>query len=254
MDPITSRNRSSTEEPEVYWRRRLFALAAGLAVLGLLAWAVGGASSTRLAATTASVSSQAPRLSLPPAVGSPSLFASSSSPSPSPSPSSILSASTSSGAAVVGKAPAKPAAARVRRKALPLMAHAGGSGCPAADVVISMTMNGDSYDAGVRPEFSISVVSTDARACAVNLGARYLTVVVSSGGVRAWGSADCAAGAGSSAALLSRGVPAQRHFSWDRLLSAPGCKSLRSEAGSGTYTAVASDGGRHSQTLVFVLR
>src|SRR6202020_621206 len=80
MDPITSRNRSSTEEPEVYWRRRLFALAAGLAVLGLLAWAVGGASSTRLAATTASVSSQAPRISLPPAVGSPSLFASSSSP------------------------------------------------------------------------------------------------------------------------------------------------------------------------------
>src|ERR1700729_3707670 len=104
MDPITPRNRNRESEPggrrvtpEVYWRRRLFALAAGLAVFGLLAWAVGGAASHPKATTASFSQSQQPDTPTfaTPAISSgspaisPSVLASpppsSSSPSPSPS-------------------------------------------------------------------------------------------------------------------------------------------------------------------------
>src|SRR5437763_11530772 len=83
MDPITSRNRNRSVSADAYWRRRLFALAAGLAVLGLLAWAVGGASAPRQTAATTSLHHQNQQGN-PPATGG--LPAISASPSPSPSP------------------------------------------------------------------------------------------------------------------------------------------------------------------------
>src|SRR5438477_9318274 len=86
MDPITSRNRNRSVSADAYWRRRLFALAAGLAVLGLLAWAVGGASAPRQTAATTSLHHQGQRGS-PPATGGSPAGPASPSPSPSPSPS-----------------------------------------------------------------------------------------------------------------------------------------------------------------------
>ncbi|HEY3733121.1 MAG TPA: hypothetical protein VGL63_04325 [Streptosporangiaceae bacterium] len=120
--------------------------------------------------------------------------------------------------------------------------------------MISLTMNGDSFGATARPGFGIDVVSTDRATCTLNLGTKHLTLVISSGGVRAWGSGDCAAGAGSAVTKLPRGVPAQRSITWHRVLSSPGCKTAHTAARPGTYTAVAYDGSLHSQTLVFVLR
>src|SRR5215472_4042054 len=82
MDPITSRNRSRSASADAYWRRRLFALLAGLAVLGLLAWAVGGASARPTAATTPLHHHHAPKPSTSAAGGLPTPSAS---PSPTPS-------------------------------------------------------------------------------------------------------------------------------------------------------------------------
>jgi hypothetical protein len=100
----------------------------------------------------------------------------------------------------------------------------------------------------------MSVVSTSGSRCAVNVGPRYLTLVISSGSVRVWGSADCIHGSGTQVAMLHRGVPVQRKITWDRTLSSPGCKLSGSAARPGTYTVTASDAGVHSHTLVFVLR
>src|SRR5437763_13342776 len=83
MDPITSRNRNRSVSADAYWRRRLFALAAGLAVLGLLAWAVGGASAPRPTAATTPLHHQNHPGNLPATGGLPAISAS---PSPSPSP------------------------------------------------------------------------------------------------------------------------------------------------------------------------
>ena len=99
------------------------------------------------------------------------------------------------------------------------------------------------------------MVSTASRTCTLNVGTRYLTVLIESGGVRVWNSADCAGKSGaSSVTKLKRGVPLQLRFSWDRRLSAPGCRLPRPAARPGAYTVTASDGRLHSHTLVFALR
>jgi hypothetical protein len=227
--------------PEVYWRRRLFTLAGGLAVLGLLAWAVGGASTAHPSASTTSYNQSqppSPPVNPTPTIASPSPTPSATGPSPRPSASKKDHGRT---------------ARRHTRRALPPGLNAPGDDCPSGDVVISLTADGDYFGGAARPEFTVSVVSTSGQACAFNVGARYLTLVVESGGVREWGSADCYRGAGVKVATLSRGVPVQQKITWNRELSSPGCRLPLAAAQPGTYTATASDAGVNSHTVVFTL-
>jgi hypothetical protein len=261
MDPITPRNRSRSVEPDVYWRRRLFALAAGLAVFGLLAWAVGGTTTTRQTASTTPLTSQSPQVNVTPVSASPaSPSPSPSVTSPSPSPSGSPSPTGSPGSQQKhGKKPAGNAARagrpHAKHAAAAAKARPHGSGCPAGAVVITMTASSNSYGARARPEFSVDLVSTDSRTCTLNTGSRHLAVVIESGGVRVWGSADCAGKSGASVTTkLKRGVPLQLRFTWDRLLSAPGCRGAQTPARPGTYTVTVSDGPLRSRTLAFVLR
>jgi hypothetical protein len=242
----------------VYWRRRLFALAAGLGVLGLLAWAVGGATSHQNATTT-SMTSHSTTVTLPPISTSP---AASPSPTGSPSPTTSGSASPSPSATTSdGKPSASPSpttksspkSSTAATKHDAAVAVTPGGGCPVGSTVVTLTANGSSYGAGSHPRFTLDVVSTASEPCTFNVGARYLTLVIKSGGVRVWGSADCGASAGVSIAHLSRGVPYQRIITWDRMLSSPGCRLARTAAQPGTYTAEASEGTLHSGTVVFVL-
>jgi hypothetical protein len=248
MDPITRRNRSRTAGPDIYWRRRLFALAAGLAVFGLLAWAVGGAATHPVASTT-SLSTKSPHTNPPPSTlpVSPSPSPSSSSPSPSPSASKSPAKSDS-------KSKHKHAAGSTRASHGKSGGTALGDDCPTADVVVSLTANRTSYSPTAHPKFTVTVVSTSGRRCAFNIGPRYLALVIHSGSVRAWGSADCVHGSGTQVAMLRRGVPIQQKLTWDRTLSAPGCRPPHTAAQPGTYTVSAADSGIHSHTLVFVLR
>jgi hypothetical protein len=132
--------------------------------------------------------------------------------------------------------------------------NAPGDDCPASDVVVSLAASGTTFDGSARPHFTITVVSTAGRRCQVNVGPRYLTMVIQSGGVREWGSGDCVKGGGTQVAMLARGVPVQRNFTWNRTLSAPGCHLPATGARPGTYTATATDSGAHSHTVVFLLR
>jgi hypothetical protein len=233
--------------PDIYWRRRLFALAAGLVVFGLLAWAVGGAD-THPVASTASVSTQSQHTNPPPSTlpVSPSPSPSSSSPSPSPSASSSPGRSHSKSKHHLAAGSSRAGHGKGGQTAL-------GDDCPSGDVVVSLTA-ANSYAPKARPRFTVTVVSTAGRHCAFNIGPRYLALVVHSGGVRAWGSADCVHGSGTQVAMLRRGVPVQQKITWNRSLSAPGCRPPHTAAQPGTYTVTASDAGIHSRTLVFVLR
>jgi hypothetical protein len=228
----------------------LFALAAGLAVLGLLAWAVGGTSARPTAATTPlRHHNRAPDPSVPATGGLPTPPASSS-PSPSGTGHSQQHAHggnhASQGARPKAKHTPAPAAAGT---------HPHGGDCQAADVVLTLTASSNSYAPTARPEFSLDVVSTASRTCKFNVGTRHLTLLIESGGVRVWNSADCTGRTGaSSVAKLKRGVPLQLQTTWDRRLSSPGCTMPRGVAQPGAYTVRASAGHLRSHTLVFDLR
>lgn len=285
MDPITKGNRSREAEPEdrkvqraagrgspggreaqpgsrevtpeVYWRRRVIALAAVLAVLGLLAWAVGGAAVSHPVAAKASFSNQSQPLAAP--TGYPSPAASSASPASSPSPSSPgHSAPASPGGSKNPRQQGKKPAAAVQRHRAGQPAVTGinapGDDCPAGDVVLSLAASGSTFATAVRPRLTISVVSTASQVCRFNVGRRYLTVVIESGKSRVWGSGDCVRGGGTQVAMLARGVPVRRTLTWNRTRSAPGCHLPATAARPGTYTATASDAGVHSHTVKLQLR
>ena len=131
-------------------------------------------------------------------------------------------------------------------------------GCPPGDILVRLFPSQGSYGSHALPEFDVDVVSTAPGSCAVNVGARYLWLVVRSGGIaRVWSSAGCATGAGSRVVWLTHGVPLILHVTWDRKTSSPGCQQARAVVRPGTYTATAtamvSGVRRSSDTKIFVL-
>ena len=125
--------------------------------------------------------------------------------------------------------------------------------CARGDVVLSLASPRIWYQRGRWPLFGVAAVSTGNRPCRLNMGARFATVVVTSGRTRIWGSADCVHGTGSQLVTLSRGMPAVRWIYWDRATSAPGCRPPRWTVPQGAYTAIAFDGQLSSQVMVFML-
>lgn len=253
MGTKAPRRRPDARQQNVYSRRRVVALVLGLGVLSLLAWSINGAvgwvSEISQAAHVTRVPHRA-HLSSPatgPRVRSTRTPVASASPRQRPA--------------------ARPARARTRpaRTASPTPAPAPTAGtvglsrgCPPSDVVVSLIPGQGSYGSHALPEFDVDVVSSAPGACAVNVGARYLWLVVRSGGIaRVWSSAGCATHAGSRVVRLADGVPLILHVTWDRKTSSPGCQQARAVARPGTYTATAiavvSGVRRSSDTKIFVL-
>jgi len=249
MGQRAPRRRPHARQQDVYARRRVFALVLGLGVLSLLAWgingAVGGVSQISQAARVAHVPHRA-RLTRPAAV-----------------PGTALAGSPVASASSHQRPAPGPARSRTRPARTPSPAPTAGTvglsrGCPPGDVVVRLFPSQGSYGSRALPEFDVDVLSTAHRPCAVNVGARYLWLVVRSGGIaRVWSSAGCAAGAGSRVVWLARGVPLIWHVRWDRKTSSPGCRQARAVARPGTYTATATavvpGVRRSSDTKIFVL-
>ena len=78
-------------------------------------------------------------------------------------------------------------------------------------------------------------------------------MVIADAGRRIWSSADCVTGGGSNMIVLTRGVPAVLHLSWDRRTSSPGCGGARQLVPAGEYQAAAVAGHLRSATQNFVL-
>ena len=279
-------------QPDDYWRRRVITLCAGLALLGLLAWAFSGGGGKPVAATKAAQASGAlPATALRhPDSGTPASGAAASpaangaaasatangaaaggapaSPSPgADAPASagssaslpFLTASSSPGASMPG-ASASAASARAARGAAAANAAAGpasgvepGGGCAPNAIVLSVFTSKTSYHAGQYPVFEVYAVSTASRACTFNLGPAKLHVLVSSSGRVIWDSADCTRGRPNKRAELRRGVPAQESLSWNRTISLPGCVTVASSARPGPYQVQARDASVASPFRTFKL-
>jgi hypothetical protein len=128
--------------------------------------------------------------------------------------------------------------------------------CKPHQVVLSLVSNQGNYGPREHPQFDVYVVSIARRDCSFNVGPRYLSVVIKSGGItRIWSSANCVTGSGSDFVALSTGVPTVLHFSWNRKASSPGCQASRAAVRAGTYTATvtAPRDRLASQGMVFIL-
>jgi hypothetical protein len=251
------------EEPSAYWRRRAVTLAAGLGVLGLLAWALsggGGKPGTPRTSASGSMSAAAyPGVSAPAVTTSPGA-------SPSASPSASPGASAGADAAVPGlgsgtsglPSAASSAHSAARKPAAGTTSAAAGPGgsdgpCPASAIVLSLFASQSSYASGQDPTFSLDTVSTAAGRCTFDVSPAQLHMVVMSAGRVIWDSADCARPGQTQTDRLTRGVPVQQSFAWNRAITLPGCVTLASAARPGTYTAQVRASGVASDVRTFRL-
>ena len=246
-------SRGSADQPKtpgqvnVYWRRRVIALAAGLGMLALVTWTVNGAltGGPRQATDLSQTASQhTGRPSTPPATPSPAASpggTASATPSPTVTP-------TPSSSATGHAAAKRHPAGRARKTAAGATAA-----CPHADLVLSLTSARYSYPAHAQPEFGVDVVSTASGRCSADLGDSHLHVVIRSDGKQIWDSANCA-GLAPRATTLARGVPATVPITWNRKTSAPGCRAAHRAVRPGTYTATAYMGNLSSRAVIVVLR
>jgi hypothetical protein len=130
-------------------------------------------------------------------------------------------------------------------------AAAGPKSCRHGDVVLSLSSSQESYSVGQLPQFSVDVVATARQTCTFNVGASHVALVIRSGPVRVWSSADCVQGAGDLVSELQRGVPTMLSISWNRQASSPGCPTPAAQMPAGVYTATVADGSLASNTVDF---
>ena len=248
-------------QPDAYWRRRVITLCAGLALLGLLAWAFSGGGGKPAAKKGAQASGARPAAAYsgtptPGADTSPGANASASAGSSASLP--FLTASPSPGASTAGGSTAgakaaRGAAAAANAAAGPASGAEPGGGCAPNAIVLSLFTSKSSYHGGQYPVFAVYAVSTASRACSFDISPAKLHVQVSSSGRVIWDSADCTRGQTDRRAELRRGVPAQESLSWNRTISLPGCVTVASSARPGTYQVQARDASVASPVRTFKL-
>jgi hypothetical protein len=243
-------NRQGPGQSDVYWRRRVIALAAAIGVLTLIAWTVngtlGGAGKAKQAADTTHTGQHGHHVLAAAAATSaaPSSGAATPTAAATATPRPSTQASRKHGQGTHGQAHAGPGAA----------GKDSAAACPRGSVVVSLFTPKYRYLAHQAPRFELDVVSTAARPCWFDVGAKNVQLVIRAGGERrVWDSADCVRSAGHRMERLTRGVPAVLRVSWDRKTSAAGCRLPGKAAQPDTYTATARSGPLHSQSLIFVL-
>jgi hypothetical protein len=206
-------------EVEAYWRRRVFVLAGGIALIGLVAWACSGSGDKK---STAQVRNAAATTS-PQAA----LLATGARATPTP--------------AVTVTVTATPSVPPVKRQS--------GDQCDPADVVVGVTPNATVFKGKQHPSFALSVVNTGRRACTFDVGPKALLIRISSGSDRVWSSERCVDRAVPNLQLLKRGVPYLATLDWDRRR----CDS-DTHAAPGTYVIAVGASGIRTQREVFRLR
>ena len=213
-----------------YWRRRVVVLAVGVAVLGLPVWAVNEALGGSQASPRSHAGHVADPRARPPAGRGP------------------------------GRAPARetadlnsrPSAGSRGRSASPSPGP-GRQTCATGTVLLTLRSAQHRYGPGEQVTFVVGAVSTRNRPCRLDLGSRFTSVVVATGGTPLWDSSSCLRGNGSRVVVLRRGAPAFLQVTWDRRTSLSGCPGQGAAVKAGTYTAAAFNGQRRSQATAFIL-
>lgn len=262
-----------TDRPDSYWRRRAITLAAGLSLLGLLAWAFSGSGGKPASPMprNSPASGVLPAAAYSGGPASPSDEATrsasfASSPKVSGLPSAEATQALATQAAGSGRSAAggrsgtrgsAPGQAGATSQA-PVVTPSGdgvepGGGCSPGALVLSLFTSKSAYYGGQYPAFDVDAVSTASQDCSVDTGPAKLHVVVMSAGRIIWDSADCVHGNPSRVTELSRGVPAQEQVTWNRTINLPGCVTLASSARPGSYQAQARTATDASPVRTFKL-
>jgi hypothetical protein len=210
----------SGSAPDVYWRRRVFALTGAIGALALIAWtingALGGAGNAKQAADTTHTGHHSHSGLAAAAATSPAAPATSATPTPTPTATATPRPTRSASAK---RSQAKHTQAKhARNQAKQDAAGKGSAGaCPRGSVVLSLFTAKYHYPAHQLPRFQLDVVSTAARPCSFDVGAKNVQLVIKAGGERrVWDSAACLGSRGHRLEQLTRGVPAVLRVSWDR--------------------------------------
>ena len=238
------------EPAATYWRRRFVILAIGLAVL-----AAGSLTlSQALRASPHGPRHSAGRSSS----GHDGARGGTTAAGPGTGHSLLPSSGTSTGPASAHPSPHSPAAShKPSPRPSPKTSGFGGFKpvfCSWHSIVISLSAAQASFGAGQEPGFSLSVVSTQKKACSFNIGPSHLALLIKEGPTRIWSSADCVSGSGNLIVALHRGVPTVVTIDWPRKTSSPGCSGPSRSVPTGTYTGYAVDGSLLSAAVPIRLR
>ncbi|MEU7766260.1 hypothetical protein AB0B25_14155 [Nocardia sp. NPDC049190] len=204
--------------PEIYWRRRVFAIGILVSALALMIWLVamvangghspGDGNAAASSSTTVAQKSGA----------SSSVKTSSSSEAPRPTNSAIATPS------------APPAVAAGQ--------------CPDQSLAVKISVDQPSYKVGDQPDLRIVITNISSTQCQrdMNLSSIQASVLSLDGLRRLWTSSDCSPTEESSTRILKPGEQALFTVQWSGMTSQIGCSGERVQVPPGAYQAVAQFG------------
>ncbi|MBY8855737.1 hypothetical protein K7711_04540 [Nocardia sp. CA2R105] len=216
--------------PEIYWRRRVFAIGAIVIALALVIWLAimllhgGGSSGSTAAATSTSANAAGP------AAGS-----ATTTPAATSTPDAAASASATPSGTVNATAASAPAA------------------CPDQSLAVKVTVGQPSYKAGDKPVFGIVITNISTMACSRDMGSGLQQVSVQSldGQRRLWTSTDCDQGGQPDVRTLNGGQQAAFTLTWSGTTSQANCAGDRVPVPAGSYAVSAQFGSVRSSPETF---
>ncbi|WP_327111911.1 hypothetical protein OHB12_27135 [Nocardia sp. NBC_01730] len=212
--------------PEIYWRRRAFAIGILVVALALMIWLVlavvrGGDSpgDAKAAATSSSVEKPAVAPTAKPA---------------------------GTGESGAPKSPSGSAAAT------PSGVSAAGQ-CQDQSLAIKVTVEQPTYKTGEQPVFGIVITNISSVPCTRDMGSglQQVSVYTLDGQRRLWSSTDCYPDGQPDIRTLNRGEQAAFTVTWSGSTSQPSCAGERVQVPSGAYSVVAQLGSVRSAAEPF---
>ncbi|WP_433682157.1 hypothetical protein [Nocardia sp. CA-119907] len=213
--------------PEIYWRRRAFAIGILVVALALVIWLVlavtrGGDSpgTTKAAATSTSAATNKPA-------------GASSTPPP-----------------TTGESSAKPSGSTT---AAPASSPVAAGACPDQSLAVKVTVEQPTYKTGETPVFGIVITNISSSSCSrdVGSGLQQVSVTTLDGQRRLWSSTDCYPDGAPDVRTLNRGEQAAFMVTWSGSTSQPNCAGDRVQVPPGAYTVIAQLGSLRSAAEPF---
>ncbi|MEU2041054.1 hypothetical protein [Nocardia niwae] len=204
--------------PEIYWRRRVFAIGIMVVALALLIWVVlavarGGDSpgDARAAASSTTV------------------------------------------AAKPADAAAKPSGESGAPKSSAAATGVAAGPCPDQSLAIKVTVEQPTYKTGEQPVFGIVITNISAVPCTRDMGSglQQVSVHTLDGQRRLWSSTDCYPDGQPDVRTMSRGEQAAFTVTWSGTTSQPSCAGERVQVPPGAYSVVAQLGSVRSMAEPF---
>ncbi|MEV3963653.1 hypothetical protein AB0M34_22635 [Nocardia sp. NPDC050193] len=206
--------------PEIYWRRRVFAIGALVVALAVGIWLAitvsrGGDAPDAAAAASGSETTE---------------------PGPGPAASSTT---TATGTRVSGTTSAA-------RSTEPTSASSGQ--CADQSLAIKVSVGQPTYQVGEEPVFGIVITNISGAPCTRDMGSGLQRVSVHSldGGRQLWASTDCFPDGEPDVRTLDRGEQAAFTVTWTGATSQPECAGERVQVPAGAYNVVAQMGSVRS--------